>query len=306
MEDVEYYLKHRPTPSFSIVGDSVFPICYAEKGGLKAEIEIPFFDDDFVSIDCGTVRNSVAGKARAVVKKQALNLINAPFKDITITENGENVEIEATGLGAHAADPEKAKDAINILCNFFNKTLIKPNFAFKFIADITSTFDGSTFNIKHSGEEMGALTCVHGVLKMLDNKLSLSMDIRYPITTNIDDTIQKIEKYCQNNGAKLVNVKNSNPCYTDPKDEKIVELNKLYNDFMGSDIPPYYTGGGTYSRKIPNALLFGPIIHNRKPKPQKLAHGGAHKTDESACIDEILIGIKIFILTVLKIEEFTL
>ncbi len=304
MEDVEYYLKHRPAPSFSIVGDSVFPICYAEKGGLTAQIEIPFVNDDFISIECGTVRNSVSGNAKAVIKKHALNLEDISYENITIVDKGDLVEISALGKGAHAADPENSKDAINILCNFLNKTLIKTNSAFKFIAKLTSTFYGETFDIKHSGTEMGALTCVHGLLNMHDTKLTLSMDIRYPITTDIDDTIQKIKKYCENNGAALVNVKNSKPCFTNPQDEKVVALNKLYNDFMGSNVPPYYTGGGTYSRKIPNALLFGPIIHNRKAKPKKLAHGGAHKTDESACIDEILIGIKIFILTVLKIEEF--
>lgn len=305
MDDVEYFLQHRPIPDFSIIADSVFPICYAEKGGFHAEIEIPLLCDDIISMSGGTATNAVANSAEILLKKPHSIKFPTISERITLEDKGDYTKISATGIPAHAASPEGSINAINILATYLSDVMKSEsvNNVLDFISNISGTYDGSEFGIKFSDDVSGELTCVIGMLRYKDGKVNLSIDIRYPIKTDVDRMITKIKTYCDKSGAKLINMRDSKPVYVDPNDELVVLLNDFYNDFMGSDIPPYYEGGGSYARKVPNSLAYGPILHERKPKPISLAKGGAHKANESLCIDELLIALKIYILTVLKLDD---
>lgn len=305
MDDAQYYIEHRQVPVFSIIADSVFPICYAEKGIFHGEIEIPASCEEIISISGGTVNNAVPNSAEARLKRIKDMIIPAVPPGITVEEEEEQMIIRATGIAAHAASPEGSINAINLLASFLANNVIRSESmkrSLSFISDITGSYDGTGFGIKYSDAVTGELTCVAGLLKNSGGKLNLSIDIRYPITTDVEEMVSKIENHCCKVGAKLINANDSKPCYVDPNDELVVALNNLYNEFMGTDIAPYYEGGGSYARKVPNSLAFGPILHKRNPKPSNLAHGGAHKSDESLCIDELLLALKIYILTILKLD----
>lgn len=304
MEDVEYYLKNRKSPVFSIIADSVFPICYAEKGIFRGEIEIPFFYEDMIDMSGGTVCNAVADRAEIRLKKtDYIENLESPI-NITIEANEDYQIISSKGIASHAAHPEGSRNAIHILTSYLRDVVQdeRSKESLRFIADLTDTFNGEGLGIEYSDDVSGELTCIVGLMSYRNNKINLSIDIRYPISTNVEEMVKKIKERCHALGAKLINTKDSKPCYVDPKNEMVVILNDFYNEFMGTDIQPYYEGGGSYARKVPNSLAFGPILHVRKPKPSSLAHGGAHKADESLCIDELLLALKIYILTILKID----
>ncbi|GAB6107240.1 Sapep family Mn(2+)-dependent dipeptidase [Fusibacter bizertensis] len=305
MEDVEYYKKHRELPIFSIVADSVFPICYAEKGILSGIIEIPLLSDEIIQLSGGVARNAVPNYAEVKLKKSCnLNRLALP-PEISVEDSDNCYFLKATGKSAHASSPEGSINAIHLLTSYLKNQMLSEdaNKSLSFISDITGSFNGSSFGINYNDGITGDLTCVIGLMTYKNNKVTLTVDIRYPIKTDVDFMIKNIEKYCNQYGGRLYNVEDSKPVYVDPKDRFVVLLNDLYNDIMETDIPPYYEGGGSYARKLPNSLAFGPILHERKPKPKCIAHGGAHKPDESLAIDELLVALKIYIVTVLKIDR---
>lgn len=73
---------------------------------------------------------------------------------------------------------------------------------------------------------------------------------------------------------------------------------------MGERQEPYVMSGGTYARKVPNAVGFGPGL----PKDLTVlglpeGHGECHQPDESQCIDTLFQAWKVYAYTVLKLTE---
>ncbi len=305
MEDVQYFKEHRPLPVFSIISDSGFPVCYAEKGIFHAEVEIPLVSDAIIHFSGGSVRNAVPAHARIQLKKsQIVNYRELPT-EISLEDNESSVILSAEGKGAHAGHPEGSRNAIHILASFLAEAIRSENLqaCFKLIAEISGSYDGSNFNIKCSDDVSGKLTCVAGVLKYEENKITISLDIRYPVKINSAELVKKIRSFCNARGAALVNLSENKPYYVPPDSEIVLLFNSLYNDVMNSDVPPYYSGGGSYARKVPNALAFGPVLHTPAIKPEVIAHGGPHKADESLNIDDILLALKIYILSIFQLDK---
>ena len=50
------------------------------------------------------------------------------------------------------------------------------------------------------------------------------------------------------------------PLYKDPKDSFVQRLLKVYNTVTGESRQAESMGGGTYAKRIPNAVVFGPKL----------------------------------------------
>lgn len=81
-------------------------------------------------------------------------------------------------------------------------------------------------------------------------------------------------------------------------------MTECFEEVMGERQEPYTMSGGTYARKVPNAVGFGPGL----PKDLTVlglpaGHGECHQPDESQCIDTLLMAWKVYMYTVLKLIE---
>ena len=77
----------------------------------------------------------------------------------------------------------------------------------------------------------------------------------------------------------------------------------LYSSFYevtGERAQTFTMGCGTYARHFPNAASFGPE-HPERPMPDFA--GSIHGVDEAACIDWLLEALKIYIATLLRLQE---
>ena len=79
-------------------------------------------------------------------------------------------------------------------------------------------------------------------------------------------------------------------------------LTDIYNELTGENKEPYTMGGGTYARKLPNAISFGPGLGWPK-LPMAPGHGGAHQPDEHYSIASFKMSLKIYILSILRLNE---
>ena len=84
----------------------------------------------------------------------------------------------------------------------------------------------------------------------------------------------------------------------------VSSLTDIFNRLTGNQEQPYMMGGGTYARKLPNAVAFGLGMNlpGLAPCPlTKPGRGGAHQADENISLQVLLTGLKIYLLSLLEI-----
>ena len=89
------------------------------------------------------------------------------------------------------------------------------------------------------------------------------------------------------------------PCHS------VFALLGAYIDVTGNDATPLVMGGGTYARKFPNAVAFGPGFPGT-PNPAGAGKGGAHQIDECICIENMWKALKVYIAALLNLNELEL
>ena len=118
MADVAWYLENYESPAFLFTPDADFPVCYGEKGGYDGRItSAPIDDPVILDISGGVVTNAVPGEAWALVRADASALPAAERIAVEDAGNG-TARIDATGVNAHAAWPERGISAIMLLANY--------------------------------------------------------------------------------------------------------------------------------------------------------------------------------------------
>ena len=66
---------------------------------------------------------------------------------------------------------------------------------------------------------------------------------------------------------------------------------------------PYVMGGGTYARKIPNAVGFGPGLEfDRKETGLPMGHGNCHSADEVQSVSNLKTAVKIYVKALQKLD----
>lgn len=290
-------------PSLSIVADCMFPVCYAQKGGIDGTIHIPA-GKNIVSFEAGLVRNSIPDTARLVLSgvdvKAAKDLLSG-YADIEVSTVSEGVEIIGHGKAGHAAFPENSRNAIVLVAQAVSESGIGQ------FADITGldkvaayfgSYYGAGLGIDFSDEATGKLTLNIGVIQKKESELQGLIDIRYPVSyTGVQ--IVEIIKEKLTDGAALTDVEIASPYYADPNSNEVKALTEIYQEISGDTRAPFSMGGGTYSRVVPNAITYGPGFPvKRKASFLPEGHGGAHGRDEALYIEDWLKAFKIYVLTV--------
>ena len=96
--------------------------------------------------------------------------------------------------------------------------------------------------LARTDEVSGPLTCNLAILSYADGKLTLSTDMRYPVTLSGDDLIKDYEKTLAALGAKLIVNAHGKPLYVDAASPLIKKLLEAYKNVTGIDdqaLPSY-------------------------------------------------------------------
>lgn len=314
MADYRHYMEHNmgPVPEVSIVADSGFPVCYAQKGSFNAAFKIPA-GKNIVSFTGGTVRNAIPDAATLTVSGVSLadaQRILAGADRVSVEADGENVKIIGHGKAGHAAmpDPQVMNSAI-VLCARAAAALEQEAgidlTGCKCIAETFPTAFGQGLGIDFEDEMSGKLTINAGVVRKEGEHLFLDIDIRFPVSDTIEAIDAAMRARLAQFGAELVDIDTAKPYYIDPNDKKVLALMSAYRDITGDETPAFTMGGGTYSRVVPNAMSFGPGFmkggHHQDFLPE--GHGNAHGRDETMHIGDWLTAIKIYVLSVARLDE---
>ena len=304
MEDMEYYVKHYPQPAASLIPDSMFPANYAQKGSIKGMFGIDA-GGQIAGFHGGEVFNMVPPSATALLKGVK------PFaagEGIEMCEENGMLRVRATGTAAHAARPEGGLSAIHRLATALvdaGALSGQSEAAMRAVAALSGDIYGERAGIACEDADTGRSTMVCGMARTENGTLSLSVDCRLSIATDVERDSQTLQAYGRSLGFVPRDFSTTTPVYI-PKDGPLIgAAQRAYFEVTGDPAEPFTSGGGTYSRLLKNAVTFGLTFPGKRPRPEGLpaTHGAAHGPDEFAYIPDLLRAAEIYALALCLMDE---
>lgn len=300
MECMEYYAKHGEVPAMGFVPDANFPLIYGEKGGLHVLLK-GTTDTVIQSMHAGERPNIVIGLASLTVanwdnQKQELFDFYLRTNQLkgSAAYDGNLATLSIEGVFSHAAMPYNGVNAALHLLNFIGQA-----YGDKFASDtyeMLRDWQGKPLGIDMEGAYMGFLTMNTGIVDIENGKAEITIDIRYPNDADIDEISNGFKNKIKELDYDLEYVleSDSKPLFVDPKSELVTKLEKVYREYTKDDFTPILTmGGGTYARKLPNFVAYGPEFPNSK-NTTNMFIGGPHQRDEAVKVDDLIMAVAIY------------
>jgi succinyl-diaminopimelate desuccinylase len=212
-------------------------------------------------------------------------------------EEDQDVSIEARGKSAHAGvNAEGGRNALVALANAMVGELpeggAKDLLAFAQLAGQDLT--GTGLGLVQPDPVFGRATVVPTMLQVQKNgKHRLTLNIRS--TPALSGEALKAHLFAQvaafnaRTGAKLEpgGFFGDTPLSFDPKAKLVRRLQAAYARATGIKAEPAISGGGTYAKRLPNAIAFGMWFPD-KPYP-------GHDVDEQVPVGDLHKGVKVLL-----------
>ena len=265
---IDYYKKHAHMPDEGFSPDADFPVIYAEKGILHAELRLEA-NGNFHGLKGGDRPNMVCGRCEAYAPEDKAKIKKSGLK----YENGKVISV---GKSAHGSTPDEGINAIAPVLKYLG------------LDDIHDILFETCFGLKALKDETGSLTFSPDVIEQDGNILKVICDIRYPATFKPSDITGAITVPYKilSEQAPLFNDKN---CFL------IKTLNGVYNEVTGKNLQPVAIGGGTYARALKCGAAFGPEEAGEEST--------IHQPDEYITFEKIEKCFKIYKLAIKRLTE---
>ena len=303
MGDVDYYCKHFPNPDFCFSPDAEFPLCNAEKGGYGATLVSQELNGNIIKFAGGVANNAIPNRCSCIVKGDASKLTGTDR--ITVSEENGNIRLDSVGIGGHASVPAGTINAISLIVDYLldNHLVTEKEREFlQYLQLLHHATDGSGIGIAASDDVFDPLTIIGGVIRTENGRLYQQVDCRYPTTITGEKITEQLGK-ASNGCATVESVRFSVPFYCNADHPAIQALLDTYNDVTGKHEKPFSMGGGTYARHFPCAVSFGPEEQNAVLPDFA---GPIHGPNEGCNINQLMESLKIYILSLIRLQEVEL
>lgn len=296
---VQHYIEaggEKPTIGFT--PDAEYPVIFCEKGQsfweVTKKIENPS-KVKILSIDGGTAKNVVTPKCTLVAEGE-IDVKEA--EGITATKADGKTVVVAEGKGAHGSTPHLGINAAKKLFEAVKDSGIDGDVGqmMAFILEkIGAETNGKSLGICYNDEETGETTVNLGVVKVTEEEIFFTLDIRYPKSGNREELIANVKKHAEEYGLNA-NVEAEGKLLYVPKDSELVQkLTGVYRAQTGADDEPIAIGGGTYAKAFDNMVAFGPIFPG---DPDVI-----HQPNECADVDKLMKSFQIVAAAMYEIAQ---
>ena len=304
---MEYYFRKEKMPDYGFTPDGDFPAIHGEKGILVFDIAKKFPKANSGGLELsrlsgGNAPNMVPEKARAVVKADDPKIYEqikehaAVFREETgyklhVKGVGKSLELTTEGVSAHGATPEAGLNAISILMAFLGRLNFASDDVNVFI-DFYNKYIGFDLNGEQIGcgfadEASGKLTLNAGMIKLEKQAVSLTINVRYPVSCTSSQVYEAILPAINRYDMGLIRGMNREPIFMNPESPMIETLVNVYQKHTGDmESKSMVIGGGTYARAAKNVVAFGGLF----PGDEDLMH----QKDERLSLDRFMTMTKIF------------
>jgi len=255
---MDYYASKIKMPDEGFSPDGDFPVINVEKGLVHFEINAGKLPEGVV-VYGGARPNIVLDECHAVLP--------------------DGKEIVEYGKASHGSLPECG---INAGWKMFEKLneLYPQNQAITFAnTKVCGDYNGRNIGIGWSDDVSGKLTLNLGFVKTVDGCLILGLDVRYPVTFDLQQVIDQIKSQMPQEATLQVFGAHA-PLYVPAESNLVQTLLKVFGEQTGTKDPqPIAVGGATYARRLPVGVAFGPVFDS----DEKLIH----ETNERASLDHL-------------------
>lgn len=304
---VDHYFENEEMPTMGFAPDADFPIIYAEKGiadfDLVQKVDVASQTGEtmveVLTFQSGRRYNMVPDFAKASIaaskrQEEIIGDFEAFLKENELLgkhyiEN-RTLSLEVEGVSSHGMEPDKGVNAGLFLASFLSKINVDSKAAsyFQFVSNyLHQDSRGKKLGIAYMDDITGDLTINVGKLSYNKEKGGqLGLNLRYPVTTNFEETKAKLESKVAQEGFSIENFSDSKPHHVDEKDFLIQTLKKVYEEQTGEKAELLSIGGGTYARSLKSGVAFGPLFPGRPDI--------AHQKDEYIIIDDLLKATAIY------------
>jgi len=277
--DVKYYLNQGgEIPVMGFTPDGEYPVINGEKGIINATFSCTYQQEGdlkLISIHGGTAANVVPAVASAKIGCSMelagkLAALKAPKVRFTATEYG--VFVEAEGISAHGSTPGEGENAIGRLLIALDTLPFSGKLAdvIHFLATrLGMETDGASAGIGLWDTVSGGLTLNLGTLHADENKITLKINYRYPVTKEYADCGPALNTLFTEAGFVLDAEVHKSKLYIPEDSELVTTLLNVYRQQTGLDGNAKCIGGGTYAKMLPNTLAFGPIFPGDEVREHK-------------------------------------
>ena len=285
---VKHYVKHCEVPVVAFTPDSDFPVTASEKGILHLEISLPLSDlaaNSYFSVEGGEKANIVPNFCKVVIKNNsaiykklsawavpadilktekvalALATHGCDLADFSIYPSGENIEMTARGIAAHASTPLKGDNAVTKMLVLL--AALSDDDALNLAAEIFGTRRPEEKLGIACRDESSEMTVNVGVCRKHGDKLVLTLDFRIPACMNAEEVIKAVKAVFGFN-AEYKTLHSSPVLSVDENGLLVRTLMQVYRECTGdNESKPLHIGGGTYAKELPCCVAFGAVFPGR-------------------------------------------
>lgn len=301
--DMEYYMDREKAPVAGFTPDAEYPIIYGEKGltifDVVKDLKLKGNEDICIKyIKGGTRANVVPDYCEAGISTKNVNDI-VKLAEKFIEDSGYNVKaevkedlvmIKSVGVAAHGSTPELGKNAIMQMFKFLETLPL----GVSDIADYIKFFnayvgfetDGESFGVGLEDKESGKLSFNVGTILMNEDRVSMALNLRYPVTFKFEDMINPVNKRLEGTGIRVENMDAEKPLFFSESHPLIKSLQKVYTEQTGKEATLLAIGGGTYAKSMPNIVAFGPLFPGETDT--------IHQRNEYIKVDDLVLNSKIY------------
>ncbi|GBG94038.1 dipeptidase PepV [Ligilactobacillus salitolerans] len=272
--DIPAYLQAEKPPLGGFTPDGKYPVVYAERGMLRLQVDLPFAEEiAWDKISGNFAASYIPDAAEVHLKDGSVQDYVGKKSPSNAPELGDNV------IRKIALDGQK-------LPGQFGKYLA-------WISQISADTTGENLGVAYQ-DESGELQLSLWGMELSAGLLQLSLTIRYPVTLQKEDLLQKLKQNLPA-GAQLKVVSEVAPLLVDRKQPMIQIMQDVYEQVTHTDGSPVTTTGVTYARSLPNIVAFGPSFPGQR--------GIAHKENEWLKVSDWQKMIQIDYLAMKKLAQ---
>ena len=282
MEDARYFTAHYPAPDLSIVPDTGFPVCCAQRGSMSLSVEIPFPHE---------------------VKFQQSNNPSVTPEEITVILPDGREDI-IKGDSAHIF---KADGISNAVVNTLHRLAEEyPDEAEKLLAmaSLLLAWHGESIGADYADELSGPLQMAATLIDWQEGKLKVRLFMILPVTADVEDIARRAKDFAAAKAVDVIKVR-ARPSCSFPVDHPVVEvLTDVYNQVMHQESKPFVMSGGNYAAYLPNAFGFGPGMPGREFPPHifRPGRGDYHQCDESEDVEHLLNFMRVYAMSIVALD----
>lgn len=254
---MRHYVEKEGPVTCGFTPDGAFPIVFGEKGMIFADFKGR--SSKILDIHGGTAHNAVCASVTMDLVPDSFDadklrsFLSANGLECDLQRKDGYDRLRVFGTAAHASTPEEGVNAISYAMEGLYQAGLNDEFTDMYHNKIATGYYGEGLGIDLN-DQYGRLTLNMGVAKMEDGIISITIDIRFPVTMKHGPIIEEMVK---NGEGWVVNAEGEDPLFFPLNHPMIKAMLKAYYDVTDSQLEPQTMGGGTYARDMPNIVAFG-------------------------------------------------